>query len=67
MKSKTFEGKDEFDLDQQVFAWRLANPKALTEKTHPDEDLPVGVARRAGTQKNSAPNLVRRRIDYETL
>ena len=67
MKSKTFEGKDKFGLDQQEWAWKSANPKAIIEKTYPDEDLPVSVTKPTGTQKSPAPNLVRRRIDYETL
>ncbi len=67
MKSKTFEGKDKFDLDQQVVAWRSANPKAVIKKTYPDENLPVHATKPTSmfAKKDPAPNLIRRRIDYE--
>jgi hypothetical protein len=66
MKTKTFNGKDERDLDQKIWAWRSANPKAVINKTYPVEALPVAVRKPEGKYTPILPgDLVSRKIDYE--
>ena len=39
-----FNGKDQFDLDQQIWAWRSGNPRLRVTKVHPTEELPLSVS-----------------------
>ena len=39
MDKKTFSGKDQYDLDQQIWNWRSANPHIKVVKTHPVENI----------------------------
>jgi hypothetical protein len=66
MKTQIFQGKDTIDLQQQLWAWRSANPTVVVRKEHPSERLPLQMQRPAGRfTKMMAPNLVSMRIDYE--
>ena len=41
MPTKTFEGKDQTDLDKQIWDWKSLNPKVKELKRHPVERLPL--------------------------
>jgi hypothetical protein len=41
MKTTTFRGKDEVDIERQLWDWRTANPKAVISTKHPIERLPL--------------------------
>jgi len=35
MESKSFSGKNQYDVDQQIWNWRSAHPHIKVVKTHP--------------------------------
>jgi hypothetical protein len=41
MESKTFTGKDQYDVDRQIWDWRQANPTIKVVKTHSAEEIPL--------------------------
>lgn len=68
MESKTFVGKDQYDVDQQIWNWRNTNPHIKIVKTYPAVDLGLPM-------KTPVPNYgpiaspqdrVSVKIDYET-
>jgi hypothetical protein len=64
MKSMTLKGKDETDLERQLWDWRSANPKAVVTTKHPveyptPEMKPVS---KGGALQGA--DLVSMRIDY---
>jgi len=67
MKSKMFEGKDEYDLNSQIYVWQLANRKIIIKQKHPIERLAIKASQPADiyAKKEPAPNLVSVRVDYE--
>ncbi len=65
MKLRTFEGKDEQDLEQQLWEWRSANPGVVVKHTHPIEGLPLELQERKPGSKIEPKNLVSMRVDYE--
>ena len=67
MKSETFKGKDQFDLNKQIWDWKTGHPKAVIKKTHSVEKSRVDATpvKRTGVKKIPAPNLVSVRVDYE--
>ena len=66
MQSKTFTGKDKFDLDQQIRNWQLANPHVAVKKIYPAEKLPIEITKSAASlAKKEAQNTFSIRVDYE--
>jgi hypothetical protein len=41
MKSRTFDGKDDRDLEEQLWQWRSTNPNVVVKYKHPIERLPL--------------------------
>jgi hypothetical protein len=64
MKTTTFKGKDEPDLEKQLWDWRQANPKAVNITRHPIERLPLEMKAVVMGVKMQATDLVYIRIDY---
>ena len=66
MPSKTFEGKDKYDLDKQIWDWKSANPKVKELKRESIKSLPLTVtAPTMPYAKKESPNIVSIRIDYD--
>jgi hypothetical protein len=65
MKSRTFDGKDDRDLEEQLWQWRSTNPNVVVKYKHPIERLPLEFRERKPGSKVSAANLVSMRVDYE--
>jgi hypothetical protein len=64
MKSMTFRGKDETDIERQLWDWRSANPKAVVTTKHPIEHLIPEMKPVSRFAKLQAVDLVSMRIDY---
>jgi hypothetical protein len=64
MKTITFRGKDEVDIERQFWDWRAANPKAVIVTKHPIEQLPLEMSSPTVGAKTQAPDLVLMRVDY---
>jgi hypothetical protein len=64
MKTITFRGKDEVDIERQLWDWRMANPKAVISTKHPIERLPLGMSSPTMGAKRQALDTVLMRIDY---
>jgi len=65
MKSKTFRGKDAYDLDKQEWDWRTANPSIKIINRHLDEQLPLNSRPVKPGTTLTADDTVERKIDYE--
>ncbi len=65
MPTKTFEGKDQPDLDKQIWDWKSINPKFKELKRYPVERLPLNMTNVTPGTKIISQNLVSIRIDYE--
>jgi hypothetical protein len=65
MKATTFRGKDEVDIERQLWDWRTANPKAVISTKHPIERLPLEMSPPTVGTKMQAPDSVLMRIDYK--
>jgi hypothetical protein len=65
MPSKTFEGKDETDLEKQIWDWKSVNPRIKLAKRNSTERLPLKMNKITRSVKINSPNLVSIRIDYE--
>jgi hypothetical protein len=66
MPSKTFEGKDNADLEKHIWDWKLANPKIKESKRYPIERLSLNMTKPATPNaKIVSSNLVSIHIDYE--
>jgi hypothetical protein len=63
--TKTFTGKDSYDLDKQLWDWRSDNPLAVITKVHSDEALLLEMASVRYGEKILSPDLVSRRIEYQ--
>jgi hypothetical protein len=64
MKSKTFGGTDERDIENQILKWRANNPHVAVKKIHPfKRGDPVGTPSFRFI-KRTARDLVTRTIDY---
>jgi hypothetical protein len=65
MPTKTFAGKDDVDLQKQIWDWKLANPKAKELSRKEAETLPLDMT----SMKIGAPIATRDRvsiaIDYQ--
>jgi hypothetical protein len=66
MKSVTFAGQDERDIENQILKWRANNPWVAVKKIHPFKraDL-VGTPSSFWFFKRTARNPVSRTIDYQ--
>ncbi len=66
MKSKTFKGKNEADLEQQIWDWQKSQTVTIKEK-HPIELLPLEVTKPAFKFAPLPPlaDAVSIRVDYE--
>ncbi len=64
MKTITFRGKDEVDIERQLWDWRTADPKAVVLTKHPIERLPLEMRPTTMGAKMQALDLVLMRIDY---
>jgi hypothetical protein len=60
MKTKVFRGKDKADIDEQVFEWKVGNPKIIVVETYPIERLPLQMS-----PMQPAPDQVSMRVDFE--
>ena len=60
MKTKIFRGKDKADIDAQVWAWKVNNPKIIMVDTYPIERLPLQMS-----PTQPAPDQVSMRVDFE--
>jgi hypothetical protein len=69
MKTKTFTGKDERDLNKQKWEWHSTYPNAVVKKIYPIETLSPDLTRPAGRFAKIGPAqaLVSMRIDYEEV
>jgi hypothetical protein len=65
MQTKTFRGKDEIDVKQQLWAWRNANPNVVVTREHPVEALPLDMRPVGGYAKLEAADQVTMRVDFE--
>jgi hypothetical protein len=69
MESKTFTGKDQYDVDQLIWNWRQNNPSIKALKTH----SPVALEQRmTAPTPNHGPimppqDMVSVTVDYENL
>jgi hypothetical protein len=63
MKTITFRGKDEVDIEWQFWDWRTANPKAVILTKHPIERPPLEMRLPNMGTKMQAPDSVRMRVD----
>jgi hypothetical protein len=68
MESKTFTGKDQYDVDQQMWNWRSSNPNIKVVKAHPAEDLELRMRAPAPNHRPiaSPQDRVSVKVDYET-
>jgi hypothetical protein len=64
MKTTTFRGKDEVDIERQLWDWRTANRQAVIFTKHPIERLPLEMRPTTIGAKMQAPDLVLMRIDH---
>jgi hypothetical protein len=64
MKSKTFMGKNETDLEKQLWDWRQSNPKAIVTSKHPIERLSPEAKPVDKYAKLQGADSVSMRIDY---
>jgi hypothetical protein len=60
MKTKVFRGKDKADIDAQVWAWKVNNPKIIMVDTYPIERLPLQIS-----PMQPASDQVSMRVDFE--
>ena len=66
MKSVTFAGKDERDIENQILKWRANNPDVAVKKIHPFKRADfVGTPSYFRLFKRTARNPVSRTIDYQ--
>jgi hypothetical protein len=67
MESKTFEGKDRFDLDKKLWDWKLSKPDARIIETHSMKGLPARFNKSDSkfARIGPPPDLVSITIDYE--
>ena len=66
MLTKTFEGKDDADLDKQIWDWKSANPKIKELKRHMVETLPLSMTTTVIGAPLKSHNRMLIRIDYES-
>ncbi len=67
MESIFFEGKDDADVERQIWDWQSANRIRIIKK-HPLEKLPISAKKvDPGYPKIVAANAVSIRIDYEDI
>jgi hypothetical protein len=59
-----FKGKDQYDLDQQVWNWRSANPQLKVTKIHPTEQLPLQAYNPYPVRKIAARDTVSVLVEY---
>ena len=65
MKSMTLKGKDETDLEKQLWDWRSDHPNAIVTTKHPIEQLILEMKDPVGKfGKLQARDSVSMRIDY---
>jgi hypothetical protein len=64
MKTISFRGKDEVDIERQLWDWRTTNSKAVISIKHPIERLPLVMRPTTMGAKMQALDLVLMRIDY---
>jgi hypothetical protein len=66
MKTKVFTGKDEHDLEVQIWGWRSSNPGFSLKKRYPVERLDLDIT---PVKNNYAPltarDMVSAKIEYE--
>lgn len=67
MLSKRLIGKDQYDLDQQIWVWRSNNPNLRITRIHPTEDLDVIASAPLPLRKIDAKDRVAVVIDYEEI
>jgi hypothetical protein len=60
MQTKTFRGKDKADIDEQVWEWKVDNPKIIVVETYPIERLPLRM-----NPMQREPDQVSMRVDFE--
>jgi hypothetical protein len=60
MKTKVFRGKDKADIDEQVWEWKVDNPKIIMVDAYPIERLPLQMS-----PMQPAPDQVSMRVDFE--
>jgi hypothetical protein len=65
MKTLTITGKDEFDVEQKLWNWRSANPRAVVTTKHAVERLELRMQYPKKYEKILAPDTVSMRIDYD--
>jgi hypothetical protein len=62
--TQDFTGNGEFDLEQQLWAWRSANPQAVAVARQPIEHLELVMKAPVPGATLVAPDTVRLRIEY---
>ena len=65
MLTKTFEEKDEVDVEKQILNWKLANPQVKEFIRHPMVTLPLQLTNVTLGKPLPSPNLVSISIDYQ--
>ena len=65
MKSHTFAGKDEWDVQNQLLKWRANNPHAVIRKIHPIKRADLVGNPSSRFLRATARCLVTRMIDYQ--
>ena len=66
MKTHTFIGKDEFDLEQLLWNWRSTNPRVVVTTKHPVERLERRMQSPKKYEKLLAADTVSMPIDYDS-
>ena len=65
MKTTTFTGKDERDLESQIWRWR-SNPSIIVKKRHPVEQFDPNIASVTGKYAPlTARDTMSVRVEYE--
>ena len=65
MQTKTFKGKDKADIDQQLWEWRLDNPKIKVLEVYPFERLPLEINPIRRFSEITAADQFSMRVDFE--
>ena len=67
MQTKTFTGKEKAGIDQQVWEWKVGNPKIKVLGVYPIERLPLELNPIRRFSKITATDLFSMRVDFEEI
>lgn len=65
MKSKTFAGHDEREIENEILKWRATNPHVAVRKIHPFKRIDTVGTPSSRSIKRTARGAMTRTIDYQ--